>query len=212
MAFVYDFGGKIAATSKGQWVGTLDQPNAVAGLTAWKNFWTASSRASKTALEDRPQPYDVFSQGNAAAIIGPAWFSCCTGAKYKTSTAQFVMPSHEKGKVMPGFLGGSNLAVPVSSKNVKEAADWLKAFTSTDAQKALQAKGNIPNATNLLGTSINERAAVRSWFVPNAKHWVDVEKGNILRNMLAQILTGKQTVKQAAQSASSNIALVLNGS
>jgi N,N'-diacetylchitobiose transport system substrate-binding protein len=212
MAFVYDFGGKIAATSKGQWVGTLDQPNAVAGLTAWKNFWTASSRASKTALEDRPQPYDVFSQGNAAAIIGPAWFSCCTGAKYKTSTAQFVMPSHEKGKVMPGFLGGSNLAVPVSSKNVKEAADWLKAFTSTDAEKALQAKGNIPNATSLLGTSINERAAARSWFVPNAKHWVDVEKGNILRNMLAQILTGKQTVKQAAQSASSNIALVLNGS
>jgi N,N'-diacetylchitobiose transport system substrate-binding protein len=212
MGFVYDFGGKIAATSKGQWVGTLNEPKAVAGLTAWKNFWTASSRASKTALEDRPQPYDVFSQGNAGAIVGPAWFSCCTGAKYKTSTAQFVMPSHEKGKAMPGFLGGSNLAVPVSSQNKALAADWLKDFTSTDAEKALQAKGNIPNATNLLGTSINERAAARSWFVPNAKHWVDVEKGNILRNMLAQILSGKQTVKQAAQSASSNIALVLNGS
>jgi N,N'-diacetylchitobiose transport system substrate-binding protein len=47
--------------------------------------------------------------------------------------------------------------------------------------------------------------------VPAAKHWVDVENGNILRNMLAQILTGKQTIKQAAQSASNNITLVLNG-
>jgi N,N'-diacetylchitobiose transport system substrate-binding protein len=121
------------------------------------------------------------------------------------------MPSHEKGKVMPGFLGGSNLAVPISSSNKQQAADWLKDFTSTDNEKALQAKGNIPNATNLLGTSINERAAARSWFVPAAKHWVDVENGNILRNMLAQILRGKLSVKQAASVASDNITLVLNG-
>ena len=47
---------------------------------------------------------------------------------------------------------------------------------------------------------MNERAAARSWFVPAAKHWVDVENGNILRNMLSQILSGKLTVKQAAAS------------
>ena len=113
---------------------------------------------------------------------------------------------------MPGFLGGSDLAVPAPSGNKALAADWIKDFTSTDAQRALQAKGNIPNATNLLGSSVNERAAARSWFVPAAKHWVDVENGNILRNMLAQILTGKLTVKQAAASASDNITSVLNGS
>jgi N,N'-diacetylchitobiose transport system substrate-binding protein len=211
MSFVYDFGGQIAATRGGKWYGTLDSPQSIAGLTAWKSFFTAASRASKTSDENRPQPYDVFAQGGAGAIVGPGWFSCCTGAKYKSTTAQFVMPSHTKGQGMPGFLGGSNLAVPVSSQNKALAADWLKNFTSTDAEKALQAKGNIPNATNLLGSSTNERAAQRSWFVPAAKHWVDVENGNILRNMLAQILTGKQTVKQAAQSASSNITLVLNG-
>ena len=90
------------------------------------------------------------------------------------------------------------------------ATDWIKDFTSTSSEKTLQAKGNIPNATNLLGATVNERAASRSWFVPTAKHWVDVENGNILRNMLAQILTGKLSVKQAAQSASDNIASVLN--
>ena len=78
--------------------------------------------------------------------------------------------------------------------------------------RALQAKGNIPNATNLLGSSVNERAAARSWFVPTAKHWVDVENGNILRNMLAQILSGKLSIQQAAASASDNIASVLNQS
>src|SRR5215211_4449908 len=143
-------------------------------------------------------------------MVGPSWFSCCVGDKYKATTAQFVMPSHEKGKPMPGFLGGSNLAVPITSSDKALAADWIKAFTDSASQRTFQAKGNIPNATNLLGNSVNERAAQRSWFVPTAKHWVDVENGNILRNMLAQILTGRLTIKQAASSASDNIASVLN--
>ena len=152
----------------------------------------------------------MIAQGQAASTIGPSWFTCCIG-KYKSVAGQFVMPSHTKGQPMPGFLGGSDLAVPVSSSNKNEAADWIKAFTDTPSEKTFQAKGNIPNATNLLGTSVNERAAQRSWFVPTAKHWVDVENGNILRNMLAQILTGKLTIQQAARSASDNIASVLNG-
>jgi N,N'-diacetylchitobiose transport system substrate-binding protein len=143
-------------------------------------------------------------------MVGPSWYTCCVGKAYTASTAQFVMPGHIKGQAMPGFLGGSDLAVPVTSSNKALAADWIKDFTDTSSEKGLQAKGNIPNATNLLGGSVNERAASRSWFVPTAKHWVDVENGNILKNMLAQILTGHQTVKQAAQSASDNIASVLN--
>ena len=57
---------------------------------------------------------------------------------------------------------------------------------------------------------MNERAAARSWFVPAAKHWVDVENGNILRTMLSEILGGKFTVKQAATLASDNITATLN--
>jgi N,N'-diacetylchitobiose transport system substrate-binding protein len=211
MSFVYDYGGAIARTHAGKWVGNLNSKASIAGLTAWKNFFLTSSKASKTSDEAHPAPYDVYSQGGAASIIGPGWYSCCVGAKFKTTTGQFVMPSHTKGQPMPGFLGGSDLAVPAPSKNVALGADWIKDFTSTDAERALQSKGNIPNATSLLGTSVNERAAARSWFVPAAKHWVDVENGNILRNMLAQILLGKLSVAQAASSASDNITSVLNG-
>jgi len=211
MSFVYDYGGAIARTHAGKWYGALDSPQALAGLNAYKRFWMSASKASKTSDEAHPAPYDIYSQGGAGAIIGPGWYSCCVGNKYKATTAQFVMPSHTPNKPMPGFLGGSDLAVPVTSSQKALAADWIKDFTDTSSEKALQAKGNIPNATNLLGTSVNERAAARSWFVPAAKHWVDVENGNILRNMLAQILTGKLSVKQAAASASDNITSVLNG-
>jgi N,N'-diacetylchitobiose transport system substrate-binding protein len=211
MSFVYDYGGSIARTHAGKWIGNLNSKASIAGLTAWKNFFKGASKAPATSDESKPAPYDVYSQGAAASIIGPGWYSCCVGTKFKSTTAQFVMPSHTKGQPMPGFLGGSDLAVPAPSKNVALGADWIKDFTSTSAERSLQAKGNIPNATSLLGTSVNERAAARSWFVPAAKHWVDVENGNILRNMLAQILIGKLTVAQAASSASDNITSVLNG-
>jgi N,N'-diacetylchitobiose transport system substrate-binding protein len=209
MSFVFDYGGGIAQRVSGKWKGVLASPKSIAGLNAYKSFFATASRASKTTDETHPNPYDVYSQGQAASMIGPSWFSCCVG-KFKGTTSQFVMPGHVKGKSMPGFLGGSDLAVPITSSNKALATDWIKDFTSTSSEKTLQAKGNIPNATNLLGSTVNERAASRSWFVPTAKHWVDVENGNILRNMLAQILTGKLSVKQAAQSASDNIASVLN--
>ena len=209
MSFVYDFGGAIAKKISGKWKGTLASPKAIAGLTAYKNFFLAASRASKTTDETKPNPYDVYAQGQAGAMIGPGWFTCCVGDKYKGLTAQFVMPSHTKGQPMPGFLGGSLLAVPVGT-NKSVATDWIKAYTSNQSMTALRAIGNIPNTTSLLGNTVAERAAKRSWFVPTAKNWVNVENGNILRNMLAQILTGRLTVKQAAQSASDNITSVLN--
>jgi N,N'-diacetylchitobiose transport system substrate-binding protein len=212
MGFVFDYGGGIASQVSGKWKGLLNSPKSIAGLNAYKAFYLATSRASKTTDETHPNPYDVYAQGQAASMIGPSWFSCCVGKKYAGSTAQFVMPGHVKGQSIPGFLGGSDLAVPATSGNKSLASDWVKDFTSTSAEKALQVKGNIPNATTLLGASVNERAAARSWFVPTAKHWVDVENGNILRNMLAQILTGKLSVQQAAASASDNLASVLNQS
>jgi len=209
MSFVYDYGGSIAKQVSGKWKGTLASPKSIAGLTAYKSFFGAVSRASKTTDEARPNPYDVYAQGQAGSMIGPAWFSCCVGDKYKASTAQFVMPSRTVGQPLPGFLGGSDLAVPIGG-NKALAVDWIKAYTSNASMTALRAIGNIPNTTSLLGSSVNERAAKRSWFVPTAKNWVSVENGNILRNMLAQILTGRLTVKQAAQSASDNITSVLN--
>jgi N,N'-diacetylchitobiose transport system substrate-binding protein len=212
MSFVFDYGGGIATQVSGKWKGLLSSPKSIAGLTAYKNFYLATSRASKTTDETHPNPYDVYAQGQAGSMLGPSWFSCCVGKKYTGATAQFVMPGHVKGQSIPGFLGGSDLAVPATSSNKALGSDWIKDFTSTSSEKALQAKGNIPNATNLLGSSVNERAAQRSWFVPTAKHWVDVENGNILRNMLAQILTGKLSIQQAASSASDNIASVLNQS
>jgi N,N'-diacetylchitobiose transport system substrate-binding protein len=213
LSFVYDYGGSIAKLSHGKWHGTLASKKSIAGLKAYRTFFRSTAPKSASKLnEANPAPYTVFSQNRTSAIFGPGWFSCCTGKKYTKVTGQFVMPSHKAGQSMPGFLGGSDLAVPGQSNSQAEARAWIAAFTNTANEKALQAVGNIPNATNLLNGTVNDRAAKASWFVPTAKHWVDVENGNILRTMLGQILTGQLSVKKAAQTASANIAYTLNQS
>src|SRR5205085_6364398 len=124
MGFVFDYGGGIATQVSGTWKSLLSSPKSIAGLTAYKNFFDATSHASKTTDETHPNPYDVYAQGGAASMIGPSWFTCCVGKKFKGSTSQFVMPGHVAGTAMPGFLGGSDLAVPITSSQQALASGW----------------------------------------------------------------------------------------
>jgi N,N'-diacetylchitobiose transport system substrate-binding protein len=211
LSFVFDYGGSIAKQSNGKWTGTLDSKKSIQGLTAFQQFFDATQPKSSASLDGtNPFPYTVFAQGKTAANYGPAWYLGLEGKKYSKSAKQFVMPSHVAGKAMPGFLGGSDLAVPAQSSNQAEAEAWIADFTSTSSEKALAAKGNIPNATNLLDNSVNDKAASRSWFVPQAPNWVNVENGNILKTMLSSLLSGQASVQKAATTASQKITQVLN--
>ena len=69
----------IARQVSSKWKGTLASPRSIAGLTAWKNFFLAASRASKTTDETHPNPYDVYAQGNAGSMVGPGWFTLLRG-------------------------------------------------------------------------------------------------------------------------------------
>jgi N,N'-diacetylchitobiose transport system substrate-binding protein len=224
LAFVYDFGGKIATTHAGKWVGTLDKPRALAGLNAFKSTFLAMSKASKSTDEAHPFPTTPFAQGQAASFVGPGWqFGYALdpkagNPKLKNVMGAFAMPSHTAGKTMPAFLGGSDLAIPASSPNKTLAEQWISDFTNTESETGFVKAGNIPNSTSLLnlvkGTpgSALAKAATNTWFVPTAKNWTNVENANVLRTMLTQILTGKQSVLAAATSASNQITSILNSS
>jgi len=224
MSFVYDFGGQIATLNGSQWAGALDQPRAIAGLTAYKNAFLALSKASKTQDEAHPFPTTPFAQGHSASFLGPGWqFGYALdpkagNPKLKPVMAAFAMPSHVSGRTMPAFLGGSDLAIPASSQNKALAEDWIAAYTGDAGEAVIVKAGNIPNSTSLLhlvsGTPGSQlaKAAKSTWFVPTAKNWTNVENANVLRNMLTQILTGKKSVQAAAASASSQITSMLNAS
>jgi N,N'-diacetylchitobiose transport system substrate-binding protein len=119
---------------------------------------------------------------------------------------------------MPAFFGCSYFSIPSSSHNLSLADSCISAYTASAQEAGIVKAGNLPNTTSLLnlvkGTpgSALAQSAKSTWFVPTAKNWANVESSNVLRTMLTKILTNKQTVQQAATSASDQITSILNAS
>jgi N,N'-diacetylchitobiose transport system substrate-binding protein len=219
MSYVYDQGGAIATQSGDAWTGALDSAQAQAGLTAWKNSADIASRADKSGTE--AEQWNAMAAGNVASDYGNGWEVGLIYAEdggdpsLKDKIAAYPLPSATAGQVAPTFLGGSVLAVPAKSPNVDLAAQWIKAFTSTANQKALAAKSVLPNSTTLLADVPKEsqpfaQAAQKSWFVPTAPNWANVETAQVIPNMLVDILTGKSTIPDATKAASAQITDLLN--
>ena len=222
MSFVYDYGGAIARFKNGKWVGTLNSPQALAGLTKLKSTVLALSRANRSGTE--AEQWTVFSQGHVGSDIANGWeWGLISDPKIGDPAlapvlGAFPMPSHNKGKFMPTFLGGSDLAIPASSSNRALAIDWIRAYTATSSMRQLTSSaGVIPNTTSLVNINASKptlapfaRAATSSWFVPTAPNWVNVENAQTLQNMLAEIFTGRRTVRAAATRASAQITQILN--
>ncbi|HKI22604.1 MAG TPA: extracellular solute-binding protein [Gaiellaceae bacterium] len=224
LSFVYDYGGKIAELRSGRWVGTLNSPKAIQGLKALKATVGPLSRANKTGDEANPQQALVFSKGRVGSFIGNGWEwpyaldKKVGNPSLANKMGAYAMPSHIKGKFMPAFLGGSDLAVPITSRNKSLAYDWIRTFTNNAQMRQLATVGKvIPNTTTL--TSIHARnpqlapfaaASKSSYFVPTAPNWVQVENARTLQTMLQSIFTGRSSVEAAATRASSQITNILN--
>jgi N,N'-diacetylchitobiose transport system substrate-binding protein len=186
-----------------------------AGLNAWRKAAKALSRANTSGDEAHPQQALVFAKGHVGSFIGNGWeWPYALDPKLgnpglANSIGAYPMPSHVKGKYMPTFLGGSNLGVPVTSKNKALASDWIAAFTSSANETLMATAGGvIPNATALAPFA---EAAKYSWFVPSTPKWANVESANVLQNMLTAILRNPSKTKDLAHKASQQITETLNG-
>jgi N,N'-diacetylchitobiose transport system substrate-binding protein len=224
MSFVYDWGGRIATFRNGRWVGTLNEGKAIAGLTAWRNTARLLSRANKTGDEAHPQQALVFAKGSVGSFIGNGWeWPYALDPKVGNPALDgkigaYPMPSHIKGRYMPTFLGGSNLAIPTTSKQKALAADWIAAFTSTANMTRMAVSGGvIPNTTTLARINASKptlapfaEAAKYSWFVPSTPNWANVESANVLQNMLSAILRNPRQTSVYAKRASDQITQILN--
>ena len=220
MSFVYDYGGAIARFRGGRWVGSLDSKFALRGLRKWKQTVLALSKANRSGTE--ATQWTVFAQGHVGATISNGWeyglIIDPQNGNPKLQLGAFPMPSHTKGKFMPTFLGGSDLAIPASSPNRALAIDWIRRFTATPSMRSLtNGAGVIPNTTSLVGLHASKptlapfaQAAKSSWFVPTAPNWANVENAQVLQNMLARIATGRSTVEAAARQASRQVTQILN--
>jgi N,N'-diacetylchitobiose transport system substrate-binding protein len=229
MAWVYGAGGSIAKQDGGKWTGNLSSTESKTGLQKWADLVKKYSKGDRT--KDESDQDAIFAQGHSAMILGNGWEVGAVESQHqdpnnpnspmvdtavKGKVAAIPMPGFTGGG-MPSFLGGSVVGVTGKSKNKDLAAEWIKDFTSTQSMQGLIAKGALPNATNLLddaakvkGNEATAVAAKSSWFTPNSPNWVNVEKSNILQQMLVDIVNGK-SIDDATKAADDQITKTLNG-
>ena len=120
------------------------------------------------------------------------------------------MPSHAPGKAMPGFLGGSDLVDPGRQRQPDPGDPVDRRLHRHQQREGSGRHRQHPERDQPADGHVNDKAAARSWFVPQAVNWVDVENANVLPTMLRSILSGQLSVKQAATVASEQIAATLN--
>jgi N,N'-diacetylchitobiose transport system substrate-binding protein len=214
-SLIWDNGGQLAVKNGDKWQGSLDSPEAMAGIRSYEQIYKAMSKAPADTDEATPQQFEVFAKGNAGMMIALPWeANSALGANKKLTgkIGTFPIPSHTAGQTAPVFLGGSDLAIPAGSANKDLAYDWVKLMLSEKYQTRLaKENGAIPASANLGQTVLGNdpllgamvKSSANGQITPNDPTWASVEaQPNPLKDMLTKILSGKASVDQAAKEAS----------
>ncbi len=220
---IWDRGGDVAVEQNGTWKGTLESPQSMQGIQDYIDYYNAGSTGPKDNDEMNPPEYDIFHQGKSGMFIGNGWeigSAVGTDGKLKAEdVGVFAIPSATDGKTAPVFLGGSDLAVAANSKHQQQALDWLKELNSDQGQQLLIANGWIPSlksaAANIPADNPTlqvqaKEAAAGSKSTPNDPRWASVEANNPIKSMMTQILTGQQSIADAAKAADQQIDQIMN--
>ena len=221
MSYVWEHGGDIATKEGEDWVGTLDSPESIAGLEAFKEVFDRANSAP--ADGDDANDWLAFCAGEVGMMPAPGWKpgqitnpdNGCP--EMEANIGVFAMPGSEAGTTAPVLLGGSNLGIPANSENQELALELLKVLVSAGFQQQFAEIGTIPalksELANVSGSDAAEAlalAAENSRFVPTSENWAGVEAAFVLQDMLTKIAQGDDIAGAAAE-ADAAIESTLNG-
>ena len=224
LSFIYDEGGDIAENSGKDFKATVNSAEAKAGLEFYKQLVDASgTTAPKDNDEQNPEQAGIYGQGKVAMMIALPW-ELGTAAKdnpdIEKNSSAFPIPSKTAGKAAPVFQGGSNLAIPVNSKNPDLAKDYLKLMLSGKYQKQLAEAGMVPGASSDLSAldakpvskAMADASKGGGKAAPATPKWATVEAGqNPLKDMLTAYLTGAKDLDTATNDANTALDAVFKG-
>ncbi|MER7463259.1 extracellular solute-binding protein [Streptomyces sp. NPDC097981] len=217
--FVWDEGGDLAVETNGQWVGTLDDEKALAGMEFYKQL-QALGDGPKDADEETPPQSGVFARGRVAQIIAPPGQAAAIEAAnpaLKGRIGFFPVPGKISDKPGAVFTGGSDLIIPERTKQRAHAVDVITALVSEKWQTELtRTMSYVPNKTTLAhvvdgneGAANMAPGAAQGRATPKSARWAEVEGKNPIKPYMTAVLTG-QDPKQAAKAASEAIGKILS--
>jgi N,N'-diacetylchitobiose transport system substrate-binding protein len=217
--FIWDEGGDLAAQEGGKWKGTLDSPQALAGMEFYKKL-QALGKGPKDADEANPPQAEVMAKGNVAQIIsvpGGAKVIAEQNPELKGKLGFFPIPGKTAAKPGAVFTGGSDLVIPAASGHQDAAYTFVKELTGDAWQKKLAlAMSYVPNKTSLAsavasdpGAAAMAVGAAEGHATPNTPGWAAVEAENPIKDYMTAALTGAD-MKQEATKASEAMTRAMN--
>ncbi|MEU9039383.1 extracellular solute-binding protein [Streptomyces sp. NPDC048352] len=217
--FVWDEGGELAVETSGQWVGTLDDDKALAGMDFYKQL-QALGDGPKGADEETPPQYEVFARGHVAQIIAPPGQAAqieAANPALKGKLGFFPIPGKSSEKAGSVFTGGSDLIIPDKTRHRARAVDVITALVSEKWQTELaRTMSYVPNKTTFArvvegndGAAAMAPGAAQGRATPKSARWAEVEAKNPIKPYMTAVLTG-QDPRQAAKAASDTVSQVLS--
>lgn len=217
--FIWDEGGELAVETSGQWLGTLDDERALAGMEFYKQL-QALGEGPKDADEETPPQSEVFARGGIAQIIAPPGQAAAIEAAnpaLKGKLAFFPIPGKTAEKPGAVFTGGSDLIIPERTKQRRNAVNVISALVSEKWQTELATTMSyVPNKTTLAhvvegneGAAAMAPGAAQGRATPKSARWAEVEAKNPIKPFMTAVLAG-QDPKEAAKTASATISKVLS--
>lgn len=217
--FIWDEGGELAVETSGQWLGTLDDEKALAGMEFYKQL-QALGQGPKDADEETPPQSEVFARGGIAQIIAPPGQAAAIEAAnpaLKGKLGFFPIPGKTAEKPGAVFTVRSDLIIPERTKQRKNAVNVITALVSEKWQTELATTMSyVPNKTTLAhvvesneGAAAMAPGAAQGRATPKSPRWAEVEAKNPIKPFMTAVLTG-QDPKEAAKTASATISKVLS--
>ena len=222
--WIWGAGGQVATQdSSGTWTSGLDSAQSIAGLTFWTGLAAAGYSSASATTWSEADVLTNFSAGDIGMAIMGSWTPASIVQKNPAMQGHFAatpIPG-QNGGMSPSVLGGSHLAMFETAKNKDLAWAFIKMMTTGQyAQEWAQQTGYFPGQKALLQSQLNSTDPLEAPFVqqfvnggaavPVSANWGAVQAKKTTVTMMQSILSGKQSVTEAAQAAAADMTSTLN--
>lgn len=196
LPWIWSEGGEIALPEGNSWLGAVDSSESQAGLLKWQSIVRDFSRAPVDGDDTSPSQVRAFDDGRAGSALMMPWeVDALTKAH-----AVFALPGESEGAVAPQLLEGSDLAVSSTSIRQGLAVEWLARFMDDTVQRQLAREtATIPAIASAVAelrgdpvAEIQAKLAPVGRTTPPAALWPQVERDQVLPDMLQSIVTPPQ--------------------
>lgn len=213
--YIWGAGGEIAVQDGDTWQSAINTPEAVEGITFLTSLATEHDLSVAAAdTWDEADALQSFQDGDAAMIIGGGWTVGTLLDADPTSHGTFAatpIPAPDGG-IAPSFMGGSLVSVIEGTDQPDLAWQLATLMTTGDfADRWATETGFFPGQQTLLdaytrsddphvapfATQLDQGARL----LPVTEKFADIQAEQIIPRMLLSILSGKQTVQDAADDA-----------